>query len=90
MTTVPTVPLNTPTGTVPIPQLGFGVWQVPEDEVVPAVAKALEVGYEHIDTAAMYGNEAGVGQAVQDSGLGDNVWITTKLNNNAHGFDLAM
>ena len=90
MTTVPTVPLNTPTGTVPIPQLGFGVWQVPEDEVVPAVAKALEVGYEHIDTAAMYGNEAGVGQAVQDSGLGDNVWVTTKLNNNAHGFDLAM
>ena len=90
MTTVPTVPLNTPTGTVPIPQLGFGVWQVPEDDVVPAVAKALEVGYEHIDTAAMYGNEAGVGQAVQDSGLGDNVWITTKLNNNAHGFDLAM
>ena len=90
MTTVPTVPLNTPTGTVPIPQLGFGVWQVPEDKVVPAVAKALEVGYEHIDTAAMYGNEAGVGQAVQDSGLGDNVWITTKLNNNAHGFDLAM
>ena len=90
MTTVPTVPLNTPTGTVPIPQLGFGVWQVPEDEVVPAVAKALEVGYEHIDTAAMYGNESGVGQAVTDSGLGDNVWLTTKLNNNAHGFDLAM
>jgi 2,5-diketo-D-gluconate reductase A len=90
MTTVPTVSLNTPTGTVPIPQLGFGVWQVSEDEVVPSVAKALEVGYQHIDTAAMYGNERGVGQAVQDSGLGDNVWVTTKLNNDAHGFDAAM
>ncbi len=90
MTTVPTVSLTTPTGSVPIPQLGFGVWQVSEDEVVPSVAKALEVGYRHIDTAAMYGNERGVGQAVKDSGLGDNVWITTKLNNDAHGFDAAM
>jgi 2,5-diketo-D-gluconate reductase A len=90
MTTVPTVSLNTPTGTVPIPQLGFGVWQVSEDEVVPSVAKALEVGYRHIDTAAMYGNERGVGHAIQDSGLGDSVWVTTKLNNDAHGFDAAM
>ena len=90
MTTVPTVSLTTPTGPVPIPQLGFGVWQVSEGEVVPAVAKALEVGYEHIDTAAMYGNEQGVGDAIQDSGLGNNVWVTTKLNNNAHGFDAAM
>src|SRR5689334_12985672 len=90
MTTVPTVSLSTPTGSVPIPQLGFGVWQVSEDEVVPAVAKALEVGYRHLDTAAMYGNERGVGDAIVDSGLGDNVWITTKLNNDAHGFDAAM
>jgi 2,5-diketo-D-gluconate reductase A len=90
MTTVPTVSLTTPTGPVPIPQLGFGVWQVSEDEVVPSVAKALEVGYRHIDTAAMYGNESGVGQAISDSGLGDNVWLTTKLNNDAHGFDAAM
>jgi 2,5-diketo-D-gluconate reductase A len=90
MTRVPTVSLTTPTGPVPIPQLGFGVWQVSEDEVVPSVAKALEVGYRHIDTAAMYGNESGVGQAISDSGLGDNVWLTTKLNNDAHGFDAAM
>jgi 2,5-diketo-D-gluconate reductase A len=90
MTTVPTVSLPTPTGSVPIPQLGFGVWQVSEGEVVPAVAKALEVGYRHLDTAAMYGNERGVGEAIADSGLGDNVWVTTKLNNNAHGFDAAM
>ena len=90
MTDVPTVALTTPTGPVPIPQLGFGVWQVDDDEVTPAVAKALEVGYRHVDTAAMYGNERGVGEAVQASGLGDNVWITTKLNNDAHGFDAAM
>jgi 2,5-diketo-D-gluconate reductase A len=89
MSTVPTVDLTTPTGPVPIPQLGFGVWQVPQHEVAPAVTKALEVGYRHIDTAAMYENESGVGQAVHDSGLGDNVWITSKLNNNAHGFDAA-
>jgi diketogulonate reductase-like aldo/keto reductase len=54
------------------------------------VARALEVGYRHIDTAAMYGNERGVGHAIQDSGLGDSVWVTTKLNNDAHGFDAAM
>ncbi len=90
MSTVPTVSLTTPTGPVPIPQLGFGVWQVPQDEVAAAVTSALEAGYRHIDTAAMYENETGVGQAVQDSGLGDNVWVTTKLNNNAHGFDAAM
>jgi 2,5-diketo-D-gluconate reductase A len=90
MTTVPTLDLTTPTGSVPIPQLGFGVWQVGDDEVAPAVAKALEVGYRHIDTAAMYGNERGVGDAVRDSGLGDNVWVTSKLNNDAHGFDAAM
>ena len=89
MSTVPTVSLTTPTGPVPIPQLGFGVWQVPQDEVAAAVTSALESGYRHIDTAAMYENETGVGQAVQDSGLGDNVWVTTKLNNNAHGFDSA-
>ena len=89
MSTVPTVALTTPTGPVPIPQLGFGVWQVPQDEVATAVVSALEAGYRHIDTAAMYGNESGVGQAVTDSGLGDNVWVTTKLNNDAHGFDSA-
>lgn len=89
-TPVPTVDLTTPTGPVPIPQLGFGVWQVPDDEVGDAVATALSTGYRHIDTAAMYGNEQGVGTAVQKSGLGDNVWLTTKLNNNAHGFDETM
>jgi len=68
-----------------IPQLGFGVWQISEEQVVPAVLKALEVGYRHIDTAMIYGNEAGVGRAVRESGLPrEEVFITTKLWNTDH------
>ena len=52
-----------------VPQLGFGVWQVSTDDIIPAVTKALEVGYRHIDTAAIYGNEEGVGRAIADSGI---------------------
>jgi 2,5-diketo-D-gluconate reductase A len=68
-----------------IPQLGFGVFQVPPPETREAVATALEVGYRHIDTAQMYRNEEGVGAAVAASGLdrGDN-FITSKLSNAAH------
>ncbi len=84
---VPTVTLD---GDVQIPQLGFGVWQVPQQETYQAVAEALRVGYRHIDTAAAYGNEAGVGQALHSSGLdrGD-VFVTTKCFNDHHGFDQA-
>jgi len=80
---VPTVTLD---GDVQIPQLGFGVWQVPPKETYQAVAEALRVGYRHIDTAAAYGNEAGVGQAIHSSGLdrGD-VFVTTKCFNDHHG-----
>ena len=68
-----------------IPQLGFGVFQIPPDETAPAVTRALEVGYRHIDTAEMYGNERGVGDAVRASGLErSDVFITSKLNNGAH------
>jgi 2,5-diketo-D-gluconate reductase A len=68
-----------------IPQLGFGVFQVPPPETREAVATALEVGYRHIDTAQMYRNEEGVGAAVAASGLdrGD-IFITSKLSNAAH------
>ncbi|HEY0002625.1 MAG TPA: aldo/keto reductase [Actinoplanes sp.] len=68
-----------------IPQLGFGVYQVPPDETRAAVETALKVGYRHIDTAQMYGNEEGVGAAVAASGLdrGD-IFLTSKLNNGAH------
>jgi 2,5-diketo-D-gluconate reductase A len=77
---VPTIRLN---NGVEIPQLGFGVFQVKPDETVEAVTAALDIGYRHIDTAQMYGNEKQVGEAVRQSGLGrDEVFITSKLNNN--------
>jgi diketogulonate reductase-like aldo/keto reductase len=73
-----------------IPQLGFGVFQVPPGDTAPAVADALRTGYRLIDTAAAYRNEAGVGEAIRDSGLArDEVFVTTKLWNNSHGRDAA-
>jgi 2,5-diketo-D-gluconate reductase A len=68
-----------------IPQLGFGVFQIDPEETARAVSAALEVGYRHIDTAEMYGNERGVGEAIRASGLdrGD-VYVTSKLNNSFH------
>jgi 2,5-diketo-D-gluconate reductase A len=86
-TAIPTIELND--GTT-IPQLGFGVFQVPPAETARAVELALEAGYRHIDTAEMYGNERGVGEAVRSSGLGrDEVYITSKLNNGYHEPDVA-
>lgn len=87
MAAVPTISLND--GRT-IPQLGFGVFQIPPDQTAEAVGRALEVGYRHIDTAEMYGNEKGVGEAVRASGLdrGD-VFITSKLNNGFHEPDAA-
>lgn len=68
-----------------IPQLGFGVWQVPDDEAETATAEAFRVGYRHIDTAAIYGNERGVGRAIASSGLArEDIYITTKLWNADH------
>src|SRR5690606_2129597 len=82
---VPDITLN---NGVSIPQLGFGVWQIPPDETRAAVATALEVGYRHIDTAEMYGNEKGVGAAIRESGLRrDEVFVTSKLNNGFHAYD---
>jgi len=79
----PTVTLN---NGVVMPQLGFGVWQVPDDEATPAVATALATGYRSIDTAAMYRNESGVGKAIAASGIArDELFVTTKLNNDGHG-----
>ncbi|SBT52527.1 aldo/keto reductase [Micromonospora auratinigra] len=80
--TVPDISLND--GNT-IPQLGFGVFQIEPKETAQAVGKALEVGYRHIDTAQMYGNEAEVGQGIRASGLdrGD-VFVTSKLNNGFH------
>ena len=84
---VPTILLN---NGVEIPQLGFGVFQVPPEQTEEATRTALEVGYRHIDTAEMYGNEEGVGQAIAAAGLPrDELFITTKLNNDSHGYDAA-
>ena len=82
MTTVPSLQLHDGTS---IPQLGFGVYQVPPAETAATVLTALEVGYRHIDTAQMYQNEAGVGAANKDSTLDRvDLYITTKLNNGNH------
>ena len=80
--TVPDIALHD--GTT-IPQLGFGVFQVPPKDTAATVARALEAGYRHIDTAQMYGNEAGVGEAIKASGIArDELHVTTKLNNSFH------
>lgn len=82
MTQVPDVSLND--GTT-IPQLGFGVWQIADEDIVPSVSAALEAGYRHIDTAQMYGNEEGVGRAIAQSGIPrDEIYVTTKLSNKRH------
>lgn len=81
----PTVTLHP---SVTMPQLGFGVWQVSDAEAVTAVGEALRAGYRSIDTAAMYQNESGVGQALRESGIArEDVFVTSKLNNDAHGYD---
>src|SRR5688500_6588159 len=83
--------LHLHTGVV-IPRVGLGVWQIPAgDATRSAVASALTSGYRHIDTAAIYGNEADVGAAVRDSGVArDEVFVTTKLWNEDQGYDSAM
>jgi 2,5-diketo-D-gluconate reductase A len=82
---VPTIPLR---GDIEIPQLGFGVFQVPPEETTEATTRALLAGYRHIDTAAAYRNEAAVGQAIHAAGLErDEVFVTTKCFNDDHGFD---
>ncbi len=79
---VPTITLNDQTT---IPQLGFGVFQVPPEETAETVTKAFEVGYRHIDTAEMYQNEQGVGEAIKASGIArDELYVTSKLNNGFH------
>ncbi len=77
---------------VQIPCLGFGTWQTPDGDVcVNAVRSAIEAGYRHIDTAAVYGNEESVGKAIRESGIDrKELFLTTKLWNDCHSYDLAM
>lgn len=86
------VPQKTLANGVKMPQLGFGVWQVESgDEVENAVSAALAAGYRHIDTAAAYGNEPGVGKAIKASGIPrEEIFITTKLWNSDQGYDSAL
>jgi 2,5-diketo-D-gluconate reductase A len=80
---VPSIELNS--GRV-IPQLGYGVFRVPPDDAERLVSEALEAGYRHIDTAAAYRNEAGVGRAIRSSGIPrDELFVTTKLFNDQQG-----
>jgi 2,5-diketo-D-gluconate reductase A len=82
MPSVPNIELNDGNS---IPQLGFGVFQIEPDATADAVAHALRVGYRHIDTAQMYGNEHGVAEGLRASGIDrSDVYITSKLNNGAH------
>ncbi len=84
---VPTVALR---GGEEIPQLGFGVFQIPPKETAEVTTRALLAGYRHIDTAAAYRNEAGVGQAIHAAGLDrSDVFITTKCFNDDHGYEQA-
>lgn len=88
MSKVPPITLN---NGVEMPQLGFGVWQVPDDEAAKAVATALEAGYRSIDTAAIYGNEEGTGKAIAASGVArEDLFVTTKLWNSDQGYDATL
>jgi 2,5-diketo-D-gluconate reductase A len=87
---MPDVPTTTLNNGVEIPQFGFGVFQIEPGETATAVRAAFDAGYRHIDTAQMYGNEEGVGQAIRESGIPrDELFVTTKLDNDRHGRDEA-
>jgi len=88
MAQIPDIPLND--GST-IPQLGFGVFQIPPADTARAVTTALELGYRHIDTAAIYGNEREVGEAIAASGIPrEQIYVTTKLWNGDQGYDSAL
>lgn len=85
MTDQPLLPLVD--GTT-IPQIGLGVWQTPDDVAVTAVSAAIKAGYRHVDTAAIYQNEKGVGEGLRASGVArDDIYVTTKLWNDDQGYD---
>jgi len=86
--TAPTLPLNDGTR---IPQIGLGTWPLSDETVAPVVVTAIEAGYRHIDTAARYGNERGVGQGIRDSRIPrEELFVTTKLDGAYQGGDRAV
>ncbi|MCT1910655.1 aldo/keto reductase [Brachybacterium paraconglomeratum] len=87
----PAVPTLEIRGAAPIPQLGYGVFKVDPDIAADVTAQALAAGYRHIDTAKIYGNEEGVGRAIAESGIPrEDLFVTTKLWDDAHAFDDAI
>ena len=88
MTQATSIPAVTLHDGVEIPQLGFGVFQVPPENTQEVVEEVLEIGYRHIDTAAAYRNERGVGAALASSGIPrDEIFVTTKLWNSQQGYE---
>ncbi|MGA4876494.1 aldo/keto reductase [Streptomyces lydicamycinicus] len=88
MSKVPSITLN---NGVAMPQLGYGVWQVEDDQAFTAVGQALDAGYRSIDTAMIYGNEEGTGKALAASGIArDELFVTTKLWNADQGHDATL
>jgi 2,5-diketo-D-gluconate reductase A len=88
MAAIPQIPLN---DGATIPQFGFGVFQIPPEDTADAVRTALRIGYRHVDTAQMYGNEQGVGEGIRRAGVArEDVFVTTKLSNDRHGHDSAI
>lgn len=88
MAVVPAVLLA---GGCAMPQIGLGTWRIPDAEAEGVVARAIEIGYRSIDTAAVFGNEAGVGRGIRSSGLPrSEIFVTTKLWNTDHGYDSAL
>jgi len=88
MQETPALPLNDGKS---IPQLGFGVWRLPEDEAPKVVGAAIDAGYRHIDTAQGYDNEAGVGRAIAEASVGrEELFVTSKLRNGHQGYDSAL
>ncbi|GAB7029971.1 aldo/keto reductase [Streptomyces sp. NPDC021749] len=88
MSKVPSITLN---NGIAMPQLGFGVWQVEDDQAFSVVGQALDAGYRSIDTAAIYGNEKGTGKALAASGIPrEELFVTTKLWNSDQGYDATL
>jgi 2,5-diketo-D-gluconate reductase A len=91
MTSIPNLRLYDGPSSIEIPQLGFGVWQVPDEQAPATVLTALEVGYRSLDTARIYGNEEGVGRALAQTEVArDDIFLTTKVWNDDHGYDATL
>ena len=85
-----TQPLITFNDGAALPQLGLGVWQVPDEQAAVIVRTAIDAGYRHVDTAAIYQNEKGVGEGLKRAAAGGEVAVTTKLWNESQGYDRAL